>query len=63
MLCEASGEHALSWTAVFEWRICFKAGRVSVEEGESSERQRTTKGQKTLEKFENSFMKTAAEHP
>jgi hypothetical protein len=31
MLCEASGEHYLSWTVVFEWHSHFKAGRVSVE--------------------------------
>jgi hypothetical protein len=26
MLHEAFGEHSLSWTAVFEWHSCFKAG-------------------------------------
>jgi hypothetical protein len=26
MLCEAFGEHSLSWTAIFEWHSCFKAG-------------------------------------
>jgi hypothetical protein len=25
MLCEAFGEHSLSWTAVFEWHLRFKA--------------------------------------
>jgi hypothetical protein len=29
MLCEASGEHSLSQTAVFEWHSHFKASRVS----------------------------------
>jgi hypothetical protein len=36
MLCEASGEHSLSHTAVFEWHSCFKAGRVSVEDDKHS---------------------------
>jgi hypothetical protein len=26
MVREASGDHFLSWTAVFEWHSCFKAG-------------------------------------
>jgi hypothetical protein len=26
MLCEAFGEHSLSWTAVFEWHSRFKTG-------------------------------------
>jgi hypothetical protein len=26
MLCEAFGEHSLSWTVVFEWHSRFKAG-------------------------------------
>jgi hypothetical protein len=30
MLCEAFGDHSLSWTEVFEWHSCFKVGRVSV---------------------------------
>jgi hypothetical protein len=37
MLHGAFGEHSLSWTAVFEWHSCFKAGRVSVEDGKCSE--------------------------
>jgi hypothetical protein len=32
MLYEFFGEHSLSWTAVFEWHGCFKAGRVPVED-------------------------------
>jgi hypothetical protein len=36
MLHEAFGEHSLSWTAVFEWHSCFKAGRMSVEDDECS---------------------------
>jgi hypothetical protein len=28
MLCEAFGEHSLSWTGFFEWHSRFKAGRV-----------------------------------
>jgi hypothetical protein len=30
MLPEALGEHFLSWTVVFEWHSCFKAGEMSV---------------------------------
>jgi hypothetical protein len=26
MLCEALGEHSLSWTAAFEWHSHFKVG-------------------------------------
>jgi hypothetical protein len=26
MLCEAFGEHSLSWTVVFDWHSCLKAG-------------------------------------
>jgi hypothetical protein len=26
MFHEAFGEHSLSWTVVFEWHSCFKAG-------------------------------------
>jgi hypothetical protein len=36
MLCEAFGEHSLSWTVVFEWHSHFKAGQLSVEEDEHS---------------------------
>jgi hypothetical protein len=36
MLCEAFGEHSLSWTALFEWHSRFKTGRVSVEDDERS---------------------------
>jgi hypothetical protein len=36
MLCEAFGEHFLSQTVVFEWDSYFKAGRMSVENGEHS---------------------------
>jgi hypothetical protein len=36
MLCEAFGENYLSRTVVFEWHSRFKAGRVSVEDDESS---------------------------
>jgi hypothetical protein len=43
MLCEAFGEHSLSRTAVFEWHSRFKAGRVSVEDGECSGRPSTSK--------------------
>jgi hypothetical protein len=36
MLREAFGEHSLSWTAVFEWHSCVKAGQVSVEDDKHS---------------------------
>jgi hypothetical protein len=36
MLCEAFGEHSLSWTVVFEWNSCFKADGVSIEDDEHS---------------------------
>jgi hypothetical protein len=36
MLCEAFGEHSLSWAVVFEWYSRFKVGRVSVEDDEHS---------------------------
>jgi hypothetical protein len=36
MLHQAFGEHYLSWTAVFEWHSCFKAGQVSAEYDERS---------------------------
>jgi hypothetical protein len=32
MLCEAFGEHSLSWTAIFECHSHFKASRVSLED-------------------------------
>jgi hypothetical protein len=61
MLREASGEHSLSRTGVFEWHSRFKAGRVSVEDDECSGNQAPAKRQKMLKKFENSSMKTVAE--
>jgi hypothetical protein len=51
MLREGFGEHSLSWTAVFEWHSCFKAGRVSVEDGERSGRPSTSKTTKNVEKI------------
>jgi hypothetical protein len=36
MLCEAFGEHSLSWTADFHQHSCFKVGGVSVEDDECS---------------------------
>jgi hypothetical protein len=36
MLYEAFGEYSLSWTVVFEWSSCFKAGQVSVQDDECS---------------------------
>jgi hypothetical protein len=61
MLCEASGEHSLSGTAVFEWNSRFKAGRVSVEDDKRSGRTSTSKRQKMLKTFENSSTKTVTE--
>jgi hypothetical protein len=43
MLCEAFGEHSLSWTAVFEWHSRFKTGWVSVEDDKHSWRPSTSK--------------------
>jgi hypothetical protein len=36
VLREVFGQQSLSWTAIFEWHSCFKAGRVSVEYDEFS---------------------------
>jgi hypothetical protein len=36
MLCEAFGEHSLSWSEVFEWDSHFTAGRVPGEDEERS---------------------------
>jgi hypothetical protein len=49
MLRVAFGEHSSSLIAVFEWHSRFKAGRVSVEDGERSGL--PTKQQKMLKKF------------
>jgi hypothetical protein len=43
MLREVFGEHSLSRRAVFEWHLCFKAGRVSAEDDECSGRPSTSK--------------------
>jgi hypothetical protein len=62
MLHEASGEHSLSRTAVFEWHLRFKDGQVSVEDDEHSGRPITSKMTENVEKkFENSPIKTAAQ--
>jgi hypothetical protein len=63
ILREASGEHSLPWTVVFEWHSHFKAGPVSVESDESSRRPSTGKTTENFEKkkFKNSFTKTIAE--
>jgi hypothetical protein len=52
MLCEAFGEHSLSRTAVFEWHSSFKAGRVSVEDDESSGRTSTSNTTENVEKIQ-----------
>jgi hypothetical protein len=36
MLCDAFGEHSLSWTVDFQWHSHFKAGQVSVEDDKRS---------------------------
>jgi hypothetical protein len=51
MLCEASGEHSLSRTAVFEWHSSFKDGQVSVEDDKCSEWPSTTKTTEYVEKI------------
>jgi hypothetical protein len=60
MLCEASGEHSLSQTAVFEWHSHFQ-GRSSVSwQWRSSGRPGTCKTTENVEKFQNSSTKTVA---
>jgi hypothetical protein len=54
VLCEAFGEHSLSWTEVFEWHSLFKAGRVSVEDDKRSGLPNTSK---TTETFETSLQR------
>jgi hypothetical protein len=51
MLLEAFTEHSSSRTTVFEWRSCFKVGRVSVEDDERSGRPSTSKMTENVEKF------------
>jgi hypothetical protein len=61
MLCEAFGEHSLSRTAVFVWHSHFKAGQVSVEDGECSGSPSTSNTTENVEKLQNSSTKTVAE--
>jgi hypothetical protein len=49
-LHEAFGEYSLSWTAVFEWNSCFKAGQVSVEDDKHSGRPSTSEMTEYVEK-------------
>jgi hypothetical protein len=49
MLCEAFGEHSLSWTVVFEWPSHFKVGQVSVENNKRSGQQSTSKMTENVE--------------
>jgi hypothetical protein len=51
MLHEAFGKHSLSWTQVFEWHSCFKAGQVSVEDDERSGRPSTREMKENVEKI------------
>jgi hypothetical protein len=51
MLCEAFGEHSLSWTVVFESHSRSKAGRVSDEDDERSGRPSTSKMIENVEKI------------
>jgi hypothetical protein len=51
MLCEAFGEHSLSWTAVFERHSRFKASRVSVGDDEHSGQPSTSKTTENVEKI------------
>jgi hypothetical protein len=50
MLRDTFGEHSLSRTAVFEWHSRFKAGRLSVEDNERSERPNTSKMTENVKK-------------
>jgi hypothetical protein len=50
MLREASGEHSLSQTAVFEWHSRFNTGRVSLEDDECSGQSSSSR---TTENVEN----------
>jgi hypothetical protein len=52
MLRQAFGEHSSSQRAVFEWHSRFKAGRVSVEDEESSGRPRTSKTTENVDKIQ-----------
>jgi hypothetical protein len=51
ILREAFGEHSLNRTAVFEWRSCFKAVRVSAEDDEHSRLPSTTRTIENVEKI------------
>jgi hypothetical protein len=46
---------------VFEWHLCFKASRISVEDDKSSGWPSTSKMRETLKKFNNSSWKTVDE--
>jgi transposase len=50
-LHEASKEHSVSRTAVFEWHSRFKAGRVSLEDDERLGRPSTSKTTENVEKI------------
>jgi hypothetical protein len=51
MLRETFGDHSLSWTAVFDWHLCFKAGRVSTEDDKHSGRPSTSRTTENIEKI------------
>jgi hypothetical protein len=51
MLHEVFGGHSFSWTVVFQWHSCFKAGQVSVEDDERSGRPSTGKTTENVEKI------------
>jgi hypothetical protein len=51
MLREAFREHSLSWSVLFEWHSCFKAGRVSAEDNERSGLPSTSKTTENVEKI------------
>jgi hypothetical protein len=51
MLCEASEEHSLSWTAVFEWHSRSKTSRVSVEDDKRSGRPSSSKMTENVKKI------------
>jgi hypothetical protein len=54
MLREASGEHSLNQTAVFEWHSRYKAGRVSVGDERS--------GQPSVSKMTENVEKNSRTH-
>jgi hypothetical protein len=57
---EAFRKHSLSWTAVFEWLSCFKAGKCKLKLMSVQGNQAPAKRQKMFKKFEKSSTKIIA---